>query len=282
MAATGKKINELTAISTVTDQTVLPSVYVDGSSTASTATKITISQISEKIQNDMSSTLSSKQDTLVSGNNIKTVNGTSILGSGDLTVNTYQEFKEAWPTTTTFAEFLSAINSDNTAAPGMGYMGDLKCSGLPSELPNNANVEAIVEIMNSTTNSKAIHVTITSGNTSPYRWEYTYWNNGQSVSGWLSWQPILPSGTTGYFLQKTASGVQWAQVQSGGGAPTLTWYTNVTGTTVTISDTSSAALVKIYKNGILLEPTADYSISGTTLTMVTALVSTDKITTEVF
>jgi len=71
-------------------------------------------------------------------------------------------------------------------------------------------------------------------------------------------------------------------VQSGGGAPTLTWYTNVTGTTVTISDTSSAALVKIYKNGILLEPTADYSISGTTLTMVTALVSTDKITTEVF
>lgn len=72
------------------------------------------------------------------------------------------------------------------------------------------------------------------------------------------------------------------QIPSGGGAPTLTWYTNVTGTTVTIPDTSSATLVKIYKNGILLEPTADYSISGTTLTLVTALVSTDKITTEVF
>lgn len=65
-------------------------------------------------------------------------------------------------------------------------------------------------------------------------------------------------------------------------APTLTWYTGNTGTTVTIASTASANLVKIYKNGILLEPTADYSISGTTLTLVTALVSTDKITLEVF
>lgn len=97
-------------------------------------------------------------------------------------------------------------------------------------------------------------------------------------------QATLPAGTAGYFLQKTATGVQWAEVQAGGGggAPTLTWYTGNTGTSVTIADTSSADLVKIYKNGILLEPTADYSISGTTLTMVTALVSTDKVTTEVF
>lgn len=92
-------------------------------------------------------------------------------------------------------------------------------------------------------------------------------------------QDTLPAGTTGYFLQKTATGVQWAEVQAGG-APTLTWYTGNTGTSVTISDTSSADLVKVYKNGILLEPIADYSISGTTLTLVTALVSTDKITVE--
>lgn len=95
-------------------------------------------------------------------------------------------------------------------------------------------------------------------------------------------QDSLPAGTTGYFLQKTANGVTWAEVQAGASAPTLTWYTGNTGTTVTIADTASANLVKIYKNGILLEPTADYSISGTTLTLVTALVSTDKITLEVF
>ena len=62
---------------------------------------------------------------------------------------------------------------------------------------------------------------------------------------------------------------------------TLTWYTGKTGTTVTISNTSSASLVKIYKNGLLLQPTEDYTISGTTLTLTTPLVATDKITTEV-
>jgi len=70
--------------------------------------------------------------------------------------------------------------------------------------------------------------------------------------------------------------------QIGGGAPTITYYKNNTGTTVTIADTSAAALVKVYKNGILLEPIEDYSISGTTLTLTTALIATDKITTEVF
>lgn len=69
----------------------------------------------------------------------------------------------------------------------------------------------------------------------------------------------------------------------GGSAPTLTWYNvSTAGTTLTIADTSSARLVKIYKNGLLLQPTDDYTISGTTLTTVTALVVGDKITTEVF
>lgn len=68
----------------------------------------------------------------------------------------------------------------------------------------------------------------------------------------------------------------------GGSVPTLAWYTGQTGTTVTIADTSAATLVKIYKNGILLEPTADYTVSGTTLTLVTPLIATDKITTEVY
>lgn len=91
----------------------------------------------------------------------------------------------------------------------------------------------------------------------------------------------LPSqtGNSGKFLTTNGTTASWAAVSS---YPTLTWYTGNTGTTVTVADTTGANLVKIYKNGLLLEPTADYSISGTTLTMVTALVSTDKVTTEVF
>ena len=69
---------------------------------------------------------------------------------------------------------------------------------------------------------------------------------------------------------------------TGGGAPTLKWYKNNTGSSITIDDTSSASLVKVYKNGVLLEPTADYSISGTSLTLTTALTADDKITTEVY
>lgn len=70
---------------------------------------------------------------------------------------------------------------------------------------------------------------------------------------------------------------------SGGSIPTLTWYNVETeGNTLTIADTTSSPLVKVYKNGLLLQPTEDYTISGTTLTLTTSLQLTDKITTEVF
>lgn len=89
---------------------------------------------------------------------------------------------------------------------------------------------------------------------------------------------VIPDGST----IVVSGGVISATGGGGGGAPTLTWYTGNTGSSITIADTSSATLVKVYKNGLLLEPTADYSISGTTLTLTTALIATDKITTEVF
>lgn len=74
----------------------------------------------------------------------------------------------------------------------------------------------------------------------------------------------------------------YSSTGGGGGAPILKWYKNNTGSTITIDDTSSSSLVKVYKNGVLLEPIEDYTISGTTLTLTTELISTDKITTEVF
>lgn len=91
---------------------------------------------------------------------------------------------------------------------------------------------------------------------------------------------IGPSSTNAEY--PSAKCVYDAISQSGGGTPTLTWYAGNTGTTLTIADTSTSSLVKIYKNGILLQPTDDYSISGTTLTLVTALIATDKITTEIY
>ena len=40
----------------------------------------------DNVPTDTNTSLSAKQDTLVSGTNIKTINGSTILGSGDLIV----------------------------------------------------------------------------------------------------------------------------------------------------------------------------------------------------
>ena len=70
MAQTGKKINELTAITTVSNETVLPAVYVNGGNANSTANKVSIEQISNKITEDISTVLEGKQDKLTAGDNI--------------------------------------------------------------------------------------------------------------------------------------------------------------------------------------------------------------------
>ena len=73
---------------------------------------------------------------------------------------------------------------------------------------------------------------------------------------------------------------------SGGGGgsslvPSITWYTGNTGTTITVLDTTSYNYVEVYKNGVLLEDTEDYTINGTTLTLETALVAEDKIAIKI-
>ena len=70
---------------------------------------------------------------------------------------------------------------------GTVFLGEIKCSDLHN-LPGGVNLvngEAVVEIIKGTgTSGKTIHISLTSGNRTPYRWEYTYWNNGSNVSGW--------------------------------------------------------------------------------------------------
>ena len=185
MASTGKKINELTALSTVTNETVLPAVFIEGSTINSNAQKVSIAQISDKVQNDMTSTLAGKQDVLTAGENISII--------------------------------------DNT---------------ISASVPEGC---------------------------------YTETN--------------LVAGSNITLTKDSQTGVTTiASSASGGGAPTLTWYDSFTEgqTNITISSTSGASLVKVYRNGLLLQPAADYSISGTTLTMLIGLGINDKVTLEVF
>ena len=64
----------------------------------------------------------------------------------------------------------------------------------------------------------------------------------------------------------------------GGGSSTATinFFDGVTGTTLD-TQLSLGNAVMVFKNGVLLQPTEDYTISGSTITFVTALEATDKI-----
>ena len=98
-------------------------------------------------------------------------------------LKTYQTFRSSWTTNGTILQFCNDVNVDANTAEGMGYVGELRCS----DLPFNGNADTLVEIIEGTgVSNKVIHVIITSGNVYPYRWEYTYWNNGSNVSGWIA------------------------------------------------------------------------------------------------
>lgn len=138
--------------------------------------------------------LAGKQATLVSEENIKTINGSSILGAGNLAIPTYEPFKAGWTTNSTTDTFCSNVNTDATAVGGMAYLGEVRFTDLPAEFPSGANADAKVEVIAGTgTSNKVIHLVITSGNVAPYRWEYTYWNNGSNTSGWVEF-----TGVTNY------------------------------------------------------------------------------------
>lgn len=151
------------------------------------------------------------QETLVSGTNIKTINGNTVLGSGNLELSTYLPYPAGWTTTGTTKAFCDAIAADASAVGGKAYLGEVTLSDLPASL---ANGEIVVEIMTGTTASnKVIVLTLTSGNTAPYMWKYTYWNGGTDVSGWVGFQTELPSqtGNSGLFLTTNGSALSWGR-----------------------------------------------------------------------
>ena len=135
------------------------------------------------------------QQQLVSGTNIKTINDNSILGSGNLEIDTNLAFPSSWNTYTTSSyttkQFCDVVNADSSAVVGKSYLGEVRFNDLPSTL---VNAEIIVEIMQgSGTSNKVIHLILSSGNLAPYKWEYTYWNNGSNVSGWIGFQNEITS-----------------------------------------------------------------------------------------
>lgn len=137
--------------------------------------------------NNAEAGLANKQDTLVNQVNIKSVNGNSLVGSGDVPITTYRTFPASWTIDGTFAELMQDIENDATAVKGNVYLGEITCS----DLPFVGNADTLIEIYDGTGTNKTIVSTINSGTTSPYYWRYTYWVISDVVhtSGWQSFVP---------------------------------------------------------------------------------------------
>ena len=89
-------------------------------------------------------------------------------------------------------------------------------------------------------------------------------------------------GTTVY-LGKAAPGVG---ASSGGGTadvPVLEWYPGVDGDTLEFNkNLSEAKLLKVYKDGVLLQAGVDYVVNDNTITFTDALTTSNRITLEIY
>lgn len=66
------------------------------------------------------------------------------------------------------------------------------------------------------------------------------------------------------------------------GVPVIHWYTGKTGESFEAAFIANAQLVKVYRDGKLLEPEIDYIINDTTIVFTTPLISDDTVAVEAF
>lgn len=205
--------------------------------------------------------ISQYQEKLVSGTNIKTINGASVLGSGDLHISTNHDFPASWPTTGTTAAFCSAVNSDTSAVAGMSYLGQVTWS----DKPFGGNAEVFVEILPGAVSTKVIHLILSSGNIYPYRWEYTYWN-GSSQKGWIGFQPTLDSTNAGANITILTDPATNVPTISAADEVFVVTYGSTTRTAILDAIAANSLPVMVYNGKIYI--TTQYTSSAVTLTNI--------------
>ena len=102
-----------------------------------------------------------------------------------------------------------------------------------------------------------------------------------TTTGEAKWQDAsgLPTATTASEIVMY-DGANYVVVE-----PTKDKFTGITGTGITLSSTPAIEqdnVIDVYKNGLLLEETDDYTVSGTAVTLVVALIASDKVTVKYF
>lgn len=128
------------------------------------------------------------QEKLVSGQNIATVAGHDLLEGGNIdiqaTVKANEPFPDSWRTNGTMEQLITDINNDTSVVPGKIYLKTVTISDLPAGM---SQAEMKVEIMGYQAGEFIIVFSVSSANTSPYKWEYSSYN--EQHGPWRSWVP---------------------------------------------------------------------------------------------
>ena len=109
-----------------------------------------LSETSENpVQNRVvTAALNEKQDTLVSGTNIKTINGQSIVGEGNVETPTYTPFKSTWRHDTV-THLLADINADTSIAIGDNRFAIFKGDEKPESIFEKDIEQEILSVFSS-------------------------------------------------------------------------------------------------------------------------------------
>lgn len=164
-----------------------------------------------------------KQDTLISGSNIKTINGNSILGSGDLTIaggGGSMTYPAAGIAVSTGAAWDTSITAPSSAIVGISDTQTLSNKTLTKPTISSGYVE-------STFNVTGTQPALSPDNGSIQLWTLTA-NSTPNLGWWLSGQSItlMIDDGNAYSIVWTTLNVVWKT--NNGAAPTL----NTTGYTV--------------------------------------------------
>lgn len=191
---------------------------------------------------------------------------------------------------------------------GITLYGEVRNQGMPTGI---SNAEIRVEILETKANgSQVLEFTLFSVDIEPKEWSHIYFSARTELQNPWIWVPKavptddytssatttvptskalndslllkqdnLPdqTGNNGKVLSTDGTNLIWSTVSGGGGAPIIEYFTNISGITFDPTPFILGTVNIIYKNGLLLQPTEDYTLNGNEITFVETL-NNDNIT----
>lgn len=157
--------------------------------------------------------LSTKQDTLVSGTNIKTVNGNSVLGSGNLTISFSQVYPGSGIAVSTGTGWSTSLATPTSDVVGISDSQTLSNKTLTNATLNSGYTEQVYAVSGTTPAlsplNGSIQTWMLAANSTPTAGT---WNSGQSIT-------LMVDDGTAYTITWTSLAVTWKT--NTGNAPTL-------------------------------------------------------------